>query len=380
VQLDLAVARQERLTGVADRTAARALTVWRRAITADFDAAWTVMADTLTAVTSRGQVQAAVGASTYLGQVANADRMDGTSGGTVAAGAFAGVDASGRTLDGLLYGAVTGAKTAIGAGSGLQGAFMAGATYLAVMVHTAVLDTGRSADLTAMTARRYTHYVRVVSAGACSRCAILAGIASAREPFLRHPRCRCTSAPITGEETIPGRYKSPDDYFNAMTATEQDRVFTKAGAEAIRAGADPITVVSARRGGVGIDYSRSVISGQNLPNSGRRLTRTVIGRHPDGTPIYGYTTGEGTTRRGQFARQGRIATGTYNKRIRLMPETIIDLTDNVELRQVLLRDAGYLTYPTSGSTVNWVTRRAELIRTDRATADAFYRAHGITLS
>jgi hypothetical protein len=44
---------------------------------------------------------------------------------------------------------------------------------------------------------------------------------------------------------------------------------------------------------------------------------------------------------------------------------------------VLLRDAGYLTYPTSGT--DWIARRTALIRADRAEADAFYRAHGISL-
>jgi hypothetical protein len=153
-----------------------------------------------------------------------------------------------------------------------------GAGYLAAMVKTATADTARSADLTAAVGRKYTHYVRVVQPGACSRCAILAGIDSYDHAFKRHPACRCTAMAVDEVDASPARLftSSPDDYFRTLTAAEQDRIFTKAGAEAIRAGADPVTVVSARRGAVGIDYSRSVLSGRTLPNSGRRL-RT--GRH-----------------------------------------------------------------------------------------------------
>jgi hypothetical protein len=292
-------------------------------------------------------------------------------------GAFTGIDGSGRPLDGLLYGAVTTAKTAVGAGSGVQAALQIGGTFLQTMVGTTVTDLGRSADLTAATGRKFTHYVRVVSPGACSRCAILAGIESSKTPFLRHPRCRCTAMPVTDLGKSPaGLHASPDDYFRTLTAEEQDRVFTKAGAEAIRAGADPISVVTARRGAPGIDYSKTSTTALH---SGRRLERTVIGVDKAGQPILGYVTGEGTTRAGQvFKNQVRAGLGT-SKRVRLMPESIVGLTDDVELRRVLLRDAGYLSYPTSGSTADWIARRNALVRADRAEADRFYRSQGIAL-
>lgn len=389
VQLDLALTRQHRIAAVADAHANRALTVWKRGMGADFDASWAAIADTIVGITAAGQVAAATGATAYLAQVANADGITAATAGAVQASSFAGVDGSGRTLEGLLYGAVPAAKTAIAAGSGLQGAFLAGATYLAVMIHTAILDTGRSADLTAMTAKTYTDWVRVVSAGACSRCAILAGTYSAKVAFQRHPRCRCTTAPVTHEgKTLmaSSRYASPADYFESLSKSEQDRVFTNAGADAIRAGADPVAVVNARRGAPGIGYSQRAVSPSTLP--GRTLQRTVIGHGKDGQPILGYTTGEATTVRGAYARQQRAIGGQFHKvgtryftlkRIRLMPETLVGLSDDVELRQILLRDAGYLTYPTSGTTTEWVARRAEMIRADRATADAFYRDHGIRL-
>jgi hypothetical protein len=371
---DLAYARQDRVVRVGDRAASITVRMWNSRITPELDASWAGLEPDLTSTVAAAQTTVAAGSTRYVAQ-AGSDR-DGF---PVEPAAFAGVDASGRSLAGLLYGAVTTAKTLIGSGAGLQQALSGGAGYLAAMAKTATADTARSADLTAAVGRKYTHYVRVVQPGACSRCAILAGIDSYSTAFKRHPACRCTSMPVDEVDASPARlFASPDDYFRTLTTAEQDRIFTKAGAEAIRAGADPITVVTARSQATGIAYSRRGINPGTLPNSGRRLQRTVIGSK-DGQPVWGYTTAEATTRHGQFMKnQARAGLGTA-RRIRLMPETIVALTDDVELRRVLLRDAGYLSYPTAGSTADWVARRNALVRSDRATADAFYRDHGIAL-
>jgi hypothetical protein len=185
--------------------------------------------------------------------------------------------------------------------------------------------------------------------------------------------------PVTDlSESPAGLYSSPDSYFQTLDAVEQDRVFTKAGAAAIRAGADPVEVVTARTEAKGIDYNRRVVSPGTLTGSGRRLQRSIIG-YRDGQPVFGYTTGYGTTRRGAIAKNARTAGLTAGKRVRLMPETIIGLTDDPELRRILLRDAGYFRYPTAGSTTGWVAKRNALIRDDRAAADEFYRGLGISL-
>lgn len=388
---ELALARQTRLIGIADRAARRAAVLWRKGMTgADFDTAWAGVGGDLTTLAQQAQILAATGATAYVATAARADGVGGAGATSVQAGAFAGVDASGRSLDGLLYGAVTTAKTLIGRGAGLQSALQGGSAYLQTMVRTAALDTGRSANLTAMSAHRYTMWVRVVSAGACSRCAILAGIGEAQHAFKRHPACRCTSAPVTREDRTllaGGRYDTPQGYFESLDHAEQDRIFTRAGAEAIRAGADPVAVVSARRGAVGIDYSGAILSGRTLPHSGRRLERSVIGHRPDGSAILGYTTGEGTTTRGDWGRRAhrqgveaqKVGRNRYRtvKRVRLMPETIVELTDDPEMRRVLLRDAGYLAPVVDYRDAGWVRRREEAIRADRAIAEAFYREHGI---
>lgn len=368
------------MTAIADRAARQAAILWRKQMGADFDSSWGRLAPSLTALTANAQTGVAVGASAYLAATARSEGVDDSGASAVQPGAWAGVDASGRTLDGLLYGAVTTSKTQIGRGAGLQSALQAGQVYLQTMVRTAALDTGRSANLTAMTSHRYTHYVRAISAGACSRCAMLAGIASSRTPFQRHPGCRCTAEPVTSTDTGPKRFTSPEAYFQSLSEAEQNRVFTNAGAAAIRAGADPVKVVSARRGATKA-YTTKDAGVRRLA----QLQRTVIGNRADGTQILGYTTSESTTRRGAFAQQNRLVTGGNARRIRLMPETIIGLTDDVDLRRVLLRDAGYLDVPTTAAERSaalgggFAARRAEVLRSDRAIADDFYRQHGIAL-
>jgi hypothetical protein len=378
VRPELTLARQARLGVIADSASRQAAILWRKGMGADFDSSWGRVGPSLVALASQAQLAAGAGASAYVAATARTDGIDDAGFSAVQPGAWAGVDASGRTLDGLLYGAVTTSKTQVGNGAGLTGALQSGQVYLQTMVRTVAYDTGRSSNLTAATSHRYTHYVRAISAGACSRCAMLAGIATSRTPFQRHPGCRCTSEPVTGEDRVPARFTSPAAYFESLAPGEQDRIFTRAGAEAIRAGADPVRVVSARRSATQA-YTAMDAGVRRLS----RLDRSVIGHRTDGTPILGYTTSEGTTRRGAYGRQtAGLGSG---RRVRLMPETIIGLTPDVDLRRVLLRDAGYLDVPVTAAERSaalgggFAARRAEILREDRAIADAFYRQHGIAL-
>jgi hypothetical protein len=252
-----------------------------------------------------------------------------------------------------MYTAVTTAKTGIRAGMGAYQAFQAGMTALGVVIGAAVQDMGRQADLTLAGARTYTRYVRVCSGQACSRCAILAGMATGRDAFLRHTCCQCTACPVevqyrSGKQDwkVPaGLAASPDEYFDALSKADQDRVFTKAGAEAIRAGANPVKVVNARRGAYGIGYNSHYYT--PVEHSGRRLQKITIGTKPDGSPLQVYATGEGVTRRGAYGRAERARVGvststdTYRKTIaiRLMPEQLVVMAhgDAAKLRGLLIR-------------------------------------------
>lgn len=368
-----------------DQTTARLLRLWGQVSVDDLDAGWLSVEAEMVAAVSAATVQNAAASGRM---VASVGRVDGTTGDMVVPHAFAGVDGSGRSSGGLMHGAVTTTKERIKAGAGARTAFMAGGAYLAAMSKTLIADVARSSASVASVGRSYVRYVRVVSPGACNRCAILAGSDMFSKPFERHPACRCTSVPVREGESIPdGLHGSPADHFEALTREEQDRIYTKAGAEAIRLGADPIQVVGARRGASGMSYSRGRPS---MPWKPKQMQRVVIGVNPDGTPIMGYVTVEGTTKRGVYGHIQRDMAEAFRRvgdnrystsvRSRLMPETILELTPDPDLRRVLLRDAGYLQTPvTDWSTNKWIQERWDRQRLDRLAADTFYRSLGVNL-
>lgn len=366
---DAAIRRSDRAANVAERA-------WRQIDADALDASWASLEPVVLSAASAA-VRANANASGRLtGRLAAAD---GLSGDVLVPDAFTGVDGSGRSLASLLHGSVTTTKQAIAGGMSIPDALLTGGTYLTLMLKTAIADVERSASMTAAAGKQYTRYVRLVNPGACSRCAILAGSDRFTSNFQRHPACRCSTVPIKGD--VPaGMFGTPTDYFESLSAAEQERVFTKAGAEAIRLGADPAKVVNARRGVKRMSPATTI--------SPSRIQRSLIGRKPDGTPIYGYVTVEGTTRRGAYGRvqeqlgvkAARKGTSRYRTTVRprLMPESIIALTDDVDMRRVLLRDAGYLDPPIRNLKHNsWIAEHAAIRARDRAEADAFYRSAGV---
>jgi hypothetical protein len=125
----------------------------------------------------------------------------------------------------------------------------------------------------------------------------------------------------------------PEDYFRGLSRAEQDRVFTRAGAAAVRDGADLTSVVNARRGMYTADA----------------YGRTLRATH------------EGATRRGRFYRMERarveLQTGARFARgrteaqrglprfqlrsPRLMPEEIYRLAEDRDEAIRMLRRFGY---------------------------------------
>lgn len=351
--------------------------LWRRVDAADLDGSWETVSPTVEAAVSAATVK---NASAVGGFTARTARADGLTGDVLVPHAFDGVTGSGVALADALRGGIITTKQALAGGASIADAMLAGGSYLTVAVKSAIADVERSASAAAATGKGYVKYVRLVNPGACSRCAILAGSDQFRSNFRRHPACRCSTVPVRGDKIPDGLYANPLEHFWSLSEGEQNRVYTKAGAEAIRLGADPIKVVNARRGA-----NRKRMDGV-IQYGPSRIQRSVIGRNPDGTPVMGYVTVEGKTRRGSYGRaQESLGSSTQKvrryrevARPRLMPETIIDLTDDVELRRVLLRDAGYLEPPIRRTSDNdWVRERFRLQQADRAEADEFYRSKGI---
>jgi hypothetical protein len=341
---ELATAHQVARNRVTSAATVRALRLWRQMNPTDLDRSWDALAPALVTQVTLAQVAAANQSAGYMRGVSA--HYGGAPAGAIVPEAFGGVMLDGREVGPAMFGAVTTTKDLVGKGYTVPRAFEVGASFLATIVGAAVSDMGRQADNTAATARHFTRYVRVLSPGACSRCAILAGVGDYSKPYKRHPRCKCTSWPllVDGEDNpMPeGMYETPGQYFESMTEAEQNRVFTNAGAYAIREGADPISVVNARRG----YFGAAPVNGPP-----RRLRPVTIGRKADGSPLTVFATDEGTTARGAFAKaEGRAKLsaakqGRYRRTtsIRLMPEQIqIMAGDNPERARELLTRYGYM--------------------------------------
>ena len=100
-----------------------------------------------------------------------------------------------------------------------------------------------------------------------------------------------------------------------MSEAEQDRAFTKAGAEAVRVGADPVQVVNARRG-MSTAADGRLVTSEGASVSRRGSVRGVAGRAMRAAGVSGP---------------------------RLMPESIIRIADTPAERVRILKAYGYIT-------------------------------------
>lgn len=298
---------------------------WRDAVA---DAAPTLLAVQETAVSD---------ADPYLDEVIAAQGADPAAEAAVNPGAFVDqTDGGGSWVRNLVYAPPSAYRDAVSAGAG-DTAARARAGYVArAIVTDGVLDAGRAARLVAMATRPSVRgYVRALRGTSCARCAVLAGRRYRVSSFRRHPRCDCYM--------IPAAEDAPDDwatdvaaYFRSLTRVDQDRIFTAAGAEAIRLGgvkaaainqvvnaADGVTVVGGRAATTSGTSVRGLYGGYEVQPDGslRERTRAETERRPSGD------------------RTLRVATTP-----RLMPDEIFQLAetegwDRAELLRQLRRFA-----------------------------------------
>ncbi|MFC5676063.1 hypothetical protein [Aeromicrobium endophyticum] len=245
--------------------------------------------------------------------------------GQIAAASFSGTASDGRPLESLLLQAAT-------------------PDALDMMVVTQVQDAARQAASVSIAARPHIGYVRMLNPPSCSRCAILAGkFFRYNEGFQRHPRCDCRHIPST--ESLSGDLTTdPSAYFDSLTGPEQDKVFTKAGAESIRLGADPTQVVNARR----VTAGMQVAGVSPIKIDARGILRTT----------------EGTTRRGLAYQQQRGLRRNGDVQGRLMPESILLRAADRAEAQRMLRLYGYIV--DNDAAARGRTLIAERRRADRA--------------
>jgi hypothetical protein len=290
--------RRQRL--LARRVAARVAQLWRQVDLANIALSWRAQLPAALVAVSTTQATAAAGAGVYVDDALEAQGIFGDAQGLVMSQAFGGVASDGRNLMTLLNEPAIAALTALKQGQPLVRASATGLLSLDTIVRTQISDAGRSAELVAMTARKHVDgYVRMLSLPSCSRCIILAGrFYRWNQGFKRHPRCDCRHVP-SSEDVAGDLTTDPKHAFESMDEAERNRVFGKAGAEAIQHGADISQVVNARRG---------------------MQEATVFGRTVK-------VTTEGASRR----------------RVRLMPEQIlIEAKGNRDEAIRLLRAHGYL--------------------------------------
>lgn len=215
--------------------------------------------------------------------------------GQVVGSTFAGRAADGRSLETLLIGAPIAALQRSRRGAGAAVAREAGANYLRMVVRTELPDAGRMADQSVLATaipprptrrRRRTQYgwVRMLRLPSCTRCIVLAGrFYRWNEGFQRHENCDCRHIPSV-EAVEDDLRVNPYAYFHSLTREQQNSIFGKANATAIRAGADINQVLNA--------------STRYNPRTKRTalLVDPVTKRR---------TTSEGTTRRGFSGRSGQ---------------------------------------------------------------------------
>jgi hypothetical protein len=264
---------------------------------------------------------AAAEADGYVVDALVAQNLGTDSQGQVRPEGFVGFASDGRPLDSLIYQAVPAALTAIAVGATQAQAMATGWASLDMILSTQVADSFRSsASVATVTKPQATQYVRMLVPPSCSRCAILAGTYSSRTAFRRHPKCDCIAIPsaeATSSDLVTDARIDPRDYFTSLSRADQDRVFTAAGAQAIRDGADIGRVVNARRKAAGLS---TAAAGQR----GALRRRNVFGQDL-------FTTSELNVRgsRGQ-------------QLVRLMPESIYEIaTDRDDLLR-LLKVHGYI--------------------------------------
>ena len=268
---------------------------------------WIDQTKTLTPIIADLQYRAALDGATYSAMTLAQQGVYVAPTEFVNAAAIAGYASDGRALDTLLQTAAWGALAYIGEGMATQTALDTAAKALAQLVQTIIADAGRQAGGIDIVARPTTGYVRMLNPPSCARCVVLAGkFFRFNAGFLRHPGCDCvhvTSTVKSREAALrEGLIEDQYEYFKSLSGAEQDETFTKAGAQAIRDGADINQVVNSRRG------------------------MTANGN---------FTT-EGTTPRGLASKN--LALGQR----RMTPELIYNMSRSREETLQLLRRHGYL--------------------------------------
>lgn len=322
--LDLAARHYDYGKELQSSAAGKLLQLWRGVDRNRILLSWREMVPEAVAIITASQLAAAEDATDYMAAALAAQSLD-TSGPAVRPAAFAGLaypltdTAIQFDLAETLMAPAFTALTGIRGGLTLSRSMGGGLNDLMLRSQMQISDAARNAGSVSLSSRdRPAGYVRMLNPPSCSRCAILAGKwFRANQGFSRHPGCDCRHIP-SAESRADDLTTDPYEYFRSLPEAEQNRTFTKAGAKAIRDGADVFQVVNARKG--------------MYTSAGGSLV-----------------TKEGVTRRGywgsQQATRDRKGSERYgvSRRQRMMPEEIYKRAKSPERAKALLEEYGYIT-------------------------------------
>lgn len=263
---------------------------WHRIDIADLDASWRSEQARVLSLMVNGQVLAASRAEPYLIAVLTEQGIDTAREASINASGFAGTASDGRNLQTLLYEPVITTKVAIAAQHTPAESLAAGEAAFVRIVATQVQDTGRTAVAVGMAATpAVTGYTRMLNPPSCARCVVLSGKKYKwNTGFTRHPHCDCIHIP-SSEDFADDFTTDPGAYFRSLSPANQDRYFTKAGAETIRSGGDIGQVVNARLGMyqangeafTTVGTTRRGIAGKRLKGEARMMPETILARAGD---------------------------------------------------------------------------------------------------
>lgn len=257
---------------------------WAQLDPGDLAGSWQAVLPALTEAIGSVQLDAAAAGASYGALTLASQDVWVAPSAFVNDAAWAGFASSGARMQDALYSPVPAMKQRLATGTLLPSVLDYGRTYLEQLVRTQIADTARSAASVDIASRPDVGYTRMLNPPSCDRCVVLAGrFYRWNAGFRRHPRCDCvhvmTTARSTQAATREGLVDDPRDYFDSLSAAEQDRLFGNAGATAIRDGADISRVVNARRGASGF-YTTEGTTRRGFARglSGRRLTPDGIYR------------------------------------------------------------------------------------------------------
>jgi hypothetical protein len=330
---------------------------WDKVVPTRIAGSWSEQVTRLLATFAGVQLLAAEEGAAYTAATLRAQGVRSSPDAAMVPGSLVGWASDGRPLETLLEAPARVAVGRLDTGSSMADAFEAGRVSVERIARTQIADTGRAAASIDIATRPGVAWVRMVSPPVCSRCLILAGrIYRWSDGFDRHPNCDCVHvATSVSAARREGLVDDPDGYFRRLSTKEQDRLLTKAGAQAVRDGADMNQVVNARRG-----MSTAGIDVAGRP-AGRLVRQSVFGQEV-------FTTTEGTTTRGMAgqrllaegarlsgetaetvrrrSRAGEVSRQVTRQRVqipRLMPEAIYELAQSRADAVRLLRRFGYIT-------------------------------------